>query len=85
MTAIAKDLVGLFPVLGHPKEEDLGFEIWYYNTTGCSHASGYLYEKLQNQRRYFKTGKAIASAPGNSAESSGWTSDENGNLHFGLV
>lgn len=79
MICIAKDLVKLYPALGDPSEDEGGFEIWYYNVSGCPHASGYLQEKLQNQRRHFKSDKST-SAGKNMPDSTGWTSDENGTI-----
>lgn len=77
MTSIAKDLVNLYPGLGNTREVDGGYEIWYFNTTGYTHASGYLHEKLTNQRRNL-TGRTKQVSQSSAHEASGWTSEDNG-------
>lgn len=83
MIAIAMDLVKFFPILGDPREENLGYEIWYYNESGCPHPSGYLQERLQNQRRQYSADKGKSKTMTRS-KLTGWSSDENGWNIFGF-
>jgi len=39
--------------LGYPGELENGIELWYYLPSGAAHATGYLFEKVQTQRKKY--------------------------------
>ncbi|OXA42106.1 Sterile alpha motif domain-containing protein 3 [Folsomia candida] len=54
---LAKDLVLLFPGLGDPRKEGRGYEMWFFHSHHGLGASGFLEDRLKNQRKKVTSNK----------------------------
>jgi len=76
LLGLAKDLVKLYPSLGCPGESENGFELWYYVPSGAAHATGYLFEKVQTQRKKYLSKEKTHQQE--EKDESGWVSEDAG-------
>ena len=51
MEQLAKDLVEKYPSFGDARMPSKGFEMWWFHTIHAPVATGFLEERLKNQRR----------------------------------
>lgn len=79
---MAKDLVNIYPAFGDNRFEGNGFEIWYQAAENNIQASGYLQDRLQNQRRKLKARQPPKSLKRSHEEIDGWRSEDEGVFAF---
>ncbi|XP_035701272.1 uncharacterized protein LOC118433446 isoform X2 [Folsomia candida] len=62
MDQMAKDLVGKYPALGDPRRKHLGYQMWFMGSSDGSPASGFLEERLKNQRKKISDKKLLSTS-----------------------
>ncbi|OXA48191.1 Tigger transposable element-derived protein 6 [Folsomia candida] len=59
MQQLAVDLVNKYPLLGDPRRKNLGAEMWYFNSAHSQGSTGFLEERIKNQRKKLTKKKII--------------------------
>lgn len=53
MSALAKDLCKLYPLLGDPLAKENGYTMWFFFVSGQNCSTGFLEERVKSQRLSF--------------------------------
>ena len=60
MEQVAKDLVQTYPSFGDPRKPGQGWEMWFFNSAHGAGATGFLEDRLKNQRKKKGTKKVTS-------------------------
>lgn len=84
MEQLARHLVSAFPSLGDGRKTDKGYAIWFFNSNHISGPTGFLEERLKNQRRRLtKLKRKLVPSTNSNDTALDWNSEfEDGNFPY---
>lgn len=75
MEQLAKDFVSKYPSFGDPRRPGRGWEMWFFNSAHGAGATGFLEDRLKNQRKKLASAKKVPANTSYNNDTIDWDSE----------